>query len=40
MAFMLQEYNFQVVQHVSIVHQNVDGLSQNMIIQKLGGILR
>lgn len=35
MAFMLQEYNFQAMQHASIVNQNVDGLSQ-----KLGGMVK
>lgn len=40
MEFMLQYYKFQLVQHANIVNQNVDGLSQNMIIQKLGGMVR
>ncbi len=34
MTFMLQEYNFQVVQHASIINQNVDGLSQNPCISQ------
>jgi len=40
MTFMFQEYNFQAVQHASFVNQNVDGLSQNMIIQKLGNMVK